>query len=159
MVIQNMNLVQNQPNNVQQWFDEMVTNLRYDQTLLEIDVLEENKKSIYNTLISGNQDMISHLGRQASTAYFISKIVSDYFKELVKTKSKPKKIALELSDSKILVWAEVSEDDEVMEDGLILTEAKINAEYSKYGFHISSTIVEDCDGLPIPSHYKSVPIN
>jgi len=154
-----MNLVQNQPNNVQQWFDEMVTNLRYDQTLLEIDVLEENKKSIYNTLISGNQDMISHLGRQASTAYFISKIVSDYFKELVKTKSKPKKIALELSDSKILVWAEVSEDDEVMEDGLILTEAKINAEYSKYGFHISSTIVEDCDGLPIPSHYKSVPIN
>ena len=76
MVIQNMNLVQNQPNNVQQWFDEMVTNLRYDQTLLEIDVLEENKKSIYNTLISGNQDMISHLGRQASTAYFISKIVS-----------------------------------------------------------------------------------
>ena len=159
MVIQNMNLVQNQPNNVQQWFDEMVTNLRYDQTLLEIDVLEENKKSIYNTLISGNQDMISHLGRQASTAYFISKIVSDYFKELVKTKSKPKKIALELSDSKILVWAEVSEDDEVMEDGLILTEAKINAEYSKYGFHISSTIVEDCDGLPIPGHYKSVPIN
>ncbi len=154
-----MNVIQNQPNNVQQWFDEMVTNLRYDQTLLEIDVLEENKKSIYNTLISGNQDMISHLGRQTSTAYFISKIVSDYFKELVKTKSKPKKIALELSDSKILVWAEVSEDDEVMEDGLILTEAKINAEYSKYGFHISSTIVEDCDGLPIPSHYKSVPIN
>jgi hypothetical protein len=159
MVNQNMNVIQNQPNNVQQWFDEMVTNLRYDQTLLEIDVLEENKKSIYNTLISGNQDMISHLGRQTSTAYFISKIVSDYFKELVKTKSKPKKIALELSDSKILVWAEVSEDDEVMEDGLILTEAKINAEYSKYGFHISSTIVEDCDGLPIPSHYKSVPIN
>ena len=159
MTTQDINIIQNQTNNVEQWFDEMVANLRYDQALLEIDVLEENKKKIYDTLKSGNQDLINQLGRQESSAFLITRILTDYFRELVKTNSKPKKIALELSDSKILVWAEINENDEVMEDGLILTEAKMNADYSKYGFHISSTIVEDSDKLPVPSHYKNVPIN
>ena len=158
MTLENLNAVQNQPINVEQWFDEMVANLRYDQVLLENEIIGENKKKIYDTLISGNQDGIHHLARQASSAFFISNIVANYFKELVKTESKPKKLALELSDSKILVWAEVIEDDEVMENGLILTEAKINAEFSQYGFHISSTIVEDSDGLEVPSHYKNVSI-
>ena len=44
MTTQDINIIQNQTNNVEQWFDEMVANLRYDQALLEIDVL---KKSIF----------------------------------------------------------------------------------------------------------------
>jgi len=158
MVAENLQIRDNQTDNVEQWFDKMVGNLRYDQALFDNDILEKGKREIYSTLISGNQELINHLGRQASSAFFITKIIDNYFKELIKTKSKPNKIALEMSDSKILVWAEINENDEVMEDGLILSQAKTNAEFSKYGFHISSTIVENTDFLDVPKHYKSVTI-
>lgn len=157
-------MVKDNPNKVNQsidsesWFDEMVANLRYDQALYENDILEKDKKDVYDTMMSGNHEQLSDLGRQYSSTYFISKIVEAYFKELVKAESKPNKIALELSHSQILVWAEILEDDEIMENALILAEAKINAYFSKYGFNISSTIVEDSDCLKIPDHYKSVPI-
>lgn len=147
-----------QSDSAKEWFDSMVINLRYDQTLLENDILEEGKKQVYDTMMSGNQESMSNMGREFSTTYFVSQIIDAYFKELIKVKSSPRKIALELSHSKILVWVEIEEDDEVMEDALILTEAKINAYYSKYGFYISSTIVESSDGLITPEHYKSIPI-
>lgn len=157
-------MVKDNPNKVNQsidsesWFDEMVANLRYDQTLYENDILEKDKKDVYDTMMSGNHEQLSDLGRQYSSTYFISKIVETYFKELVKAESKPNKLALELSHSQILVWAEILDDDDIMENALILAEAKINAYFSKYGFNISSTIVENSDCLQIPEHYKSVPI-
>lgn len=158
MVAQSLHKKQSQADNIESWFDGMVANLRYDQTLLENEIIDDNKKKVYDAMISGDQEFMHNFGRQASSAYFISKMIESYFKELIKTQSKPNKIALELSDSKILVWAEISEDDETMENGLILAEAKINAFFSKYGFHISSTIVENTDGLEVPNHYKNVPI-
>lgn len=143
---------------VDAWFDEMVANLRYDQALIENDIIEDDKRKVYNALISGDLDFTHGYARNASSAYFIAKMVNAYLKELVKSGSKPTKLALELSDSKILVWAEIANDDEVMEDALILTEAKTNARFSQYGFYISSTIVEACDSLSVPEHYRNVAI-
>lgn len=151
-------LHKSQTDNTEAWFDTMVANLRYDQTLLENKILEEDKKKVYDALISGDQDFIHNYARQTSSVFFITNMVEAYFKELIQAKSKPNKIALELSNSKILVWAEIVEDDQLMENALILAEAKINACFSKYGFHISSTIVEDSDCLVVPKHYKSVAI-
>ena len=56
----------------------------------------------------------------------------------------------------VLVWAEINDDDEQMEDKLILSEAKINAKYHLYGFDMESTIVETSDKLPVPNHYRSL---
>ena len=61
---------------------------------------------------------------------------------------------MDLSDASVLVWAEIADDDELMEDQLRLAQAKINAQYSQYGFYLSSTIVEESDCMPIPSHYQ-----
>lgn len=158
MTAENPNKTQNQDVNVEVWFDKMVANLRYDQTLIENDILEEGKKEVYDTMMSGNHESMSDLGRKYSTTYFISTIIDKYFKELIKTKNKPNKIALELSHSNILVWAEIKDDDDMMENALILAEAKINAYFSKFGFNISSTIVEKCDGLEVPDHYKKVSV-
>lgn len=158
MVIENPNSI-GQPVEMNAWFDEMVSNLRYDELLMNNGILDEDKKEVYSVMASGNQEKISYLARQASSAHFIVNMVDKYFKELIKSKRKPKKLALELSDSKILVWAEVAEDDDAMETALILAEAKVNANYSKYGFYISSTIVEESDGLAVPKHYKQVPIS
>lgn len=138
------------------WFDEMVANLRYDQTLLEHDILEDDKRKVYDAFIAQDLDFIHDYAIQNGSAYFITKMVEAYFSELIQVKSKPTKIALELSNSKILVWAEIVEDDEVMENALILAEAKINAHFSQFGFHISTTIIENSDDLQVPDHYKNV---
>lgn len=159
MVVDNPNSINSQTNEVNAWFDDMVSNLRYDEMLMDNGILNEEKKEVYNVMASGNQERISFLGKQSSSFYFIMNMVDKYLKELVKSNKKPSKLALELSDSKILVWAEVEEDDEEMEKALILAEAKINAYYSKYGFYISSTIVENSDGLEVPVHYKNVAIS
>ena len=49
--------VENQPE-TNQWFDEMVSNLRVDQLLLQADVLERQKKEVYEAMINGNQDFM-----------------------------------------------------------------------------------------------------
>ena len=145
-------------NNVDRWFDSAVADLKFDRTLYEFDILEEERKKIYDALISGDQEPLHAVNRQYSHIYFLNKMLMSYFKEITKSSSAPEKLALELSDSKVLVWAEIKEDDEEMEDTLILAEAKINAAFSDKGFSISSTIVEDCDKLKVPGHYKKVPI-
>lgn len=152
-------LQKNRLDDTEAWFDNMVSNLRYDQTLIENEIIEEEKKKIYDALISGDHNFMHSYARQSSSAFFITNMVEAYFKELVKSKSKPKNLALELSDSKILVWAEIKEEDELMENALILAEAKINAFFSKYGFHISSTIVDETDGIKVPDQYKKVAIS
>ena len=158
MVSDNLHNITSHTKDTDAWFDKMVANLRYDQTLIDNDILEEDKKKVYDALISGDHDFMHNYARQASSAFFITNMVEAYFKELIQSKRKPSKIALELSNSKILVWAEIVENDELMEDVLILAEAKINAYFSKYGFHISSTIVEDSDSLVVPEHYRNVAI-
>lgn len=158
MLSDNSNKTSIHASDAQAWFDNMVANLRYDQTLHEIDVLEEDKKKFYDALIANDRNFMHSYARNASSAFFITSMVEAYFKELSKVNTKPSKIALELSNSKILVWAEIMEDDELMEDALILTEAKINSIFSEFGFHISSTIVENSDGLEVPKHYKNVAI-
>ena len=59
-----------------------------------------------------------------------------------------------LSNSKLLVWSEIEDNDEDMEDALLIAEAKVNGKYQKDGFYINSTIVEKSDNLSIPNHYQ-----
>lgn len=141
-----------------QWFDEMVSNLKVDQLLMQADVLEQNKKEVYEAMISGNHEFMHDYARKTSSAFFIKNLIDSYFIELVERRAIPNRLALELSNSKVLVWAEINNDDDDMEDALILTAAKINNKFSKYGLHITSTIVEEDDNLIIPKHYKEVHI-
>lgn len=158
MVIDNPHIEDIQQQSTKDWFDSMIQNLRLDEALLNIDVLDKDKKEIYNAMITKDHDATNRFVRNASSKYFVEKMVKFYFKELASKKPRLVKLALELSNSKVLVWAEIKEDDEEAEDVLISVEAKTNANFSKEGFHISSTIVETEDLLQIPSHYSNVEI-
>ncbi|MEO0058972.1 MAG: hypothetical protein RLZZ312_619 [Bacteroidota bacterium] len=147
-----------QIDNNQLWFDEMVSNIRYDQLLLKSDLLEKQKKEVYDAMISGNHDFMHNYARKNSSAFFIKNLIDSYFIELITRKKTPNRLALELSNSKILVWAEIMNDDEDTENALILAAAKVNNDFSKYGFHLSSTIVEKDDLMDVPAHYKEVTI-
>lgn len=80
--------VENQPE-TNQWFDEMVSNLRVDQLLLQADVLERQKKEVYEAMINGNQDFMHKYARKTSSAFFIKNLIDSYFIELGERKARP----------------------------------------------------------------------
>jgi hypothetical protein len=86
----------------------------------------------------------------------IKSLVLDYLTRLKTLDRHPEKLALGLSDSKIMIWAEIEDDDEELEDQLLILEAKMNAIYNENGFYVNSTILEKSDRLPVPSHYQTI---
>lgn len=138
------------------WFEEFINSLKVDKLQLQTKTVSKRKEKIYSSFINGNPtDVITEM-RKTSSQYFIELIIKRYVTELKERKVVSNHLAFNLSDAKVLVWANIKEDDEDAENGLILAEAKINSEFSKYGFHISSTIVEDSDHLSTPPQYKSI---
>jgi hypothetical protein len=103
-----------------------------------------------------NQWFVEMVSKKTSSSFFIKNLIDSYFIELGERRARPNRVALELSNSKVLVWAEIENDDELTEDALILSAAKVNYAFSTFGFHISSTIVEVGDKLNVPKHYKEV---
>ena len=94
--------------------------------------------------------------RNLSSQFFIEELIKEFISELNERKVNTNQLAFDLSDAKVLVWAEIDDFDEKSEDGIILAEAKTNSKFAKYGFHISSTIIEKEDNLSVPPHYSSV---
>lgn len=94
--------------------------------------------------------------RIQSSLHFLGQLIIDYVNELKERQVEPRQLAMDMSDASVLVWAEINDDDEPTEDQLRLAQAKINARYNQYGFYLTSTIVEQSDCLPIPSHYQSI---
>lgn len=139
------------------WFEEMISSLRIDQLLMQTDTIGRDKSEMYKAMIEGDYNKIHDNARNLSSQYFIKNLVGEYIEEIVERRTKLSRLALELMNSKILVWAEIEDDDENAEKSLILSAAKVNNEFHRYGFHISPTIVEKSDRLDIPKHYIELP--
>ncbi|QEC42531.1 hypothetical protein [Pseudobacter ginsenosidimutans] len=138
------------------WFPDFISQLNADHFMLVTNAVSEDTKKFYDALFDEDEATMSKLVRQKSSMSFIKKLIYDYLGEL-KQRSTPARLALSLSDSKILVWAEVENDDEAAEDALLLAEAKINADYSQYGFYVDSIILEKRDKISTPpSHFQTI---
>lgn len=140
------------------WFESFISSLTVDQMMMATDTAPKETTDFYKMLVY-NKPEIHSLARNTSSMYFLENILTDYLKELKSFGSKPISLAFDFSDAKILVWAQIKNDDEKTEDALILSEAKANAKYSENGFYISSTIVEEADNVQIPGHYKQVSLH
>lgn len=138
------------------WFEDLIDDLKSDHFMLSEDMAPEEKKQMYKVLMSNDAYKLMEKTREQSTMYFVKSIVQDYIKALSSQKSLPVKLALGLSDSKILVWSEIQDDNEDMQDALLLAEAKVNSKYHNLGFYINSTIIEQSDKLDIPPHYQKI---
>jgi hypothetical protein len=150
--IQTQNL--REPSFLDTWFDDFVAKLRTDQLLLTTDSAREEVKRIYDTMMSGDELKIAQLSRQQSSMSIIKKIILDYINIISGKNINTIKIAVTFSESKVLIWAIIRDNDEAAEKALILTEAEINFKYNSTGFNISSIILEESDSCPIPSHYQ-----
>lgn len=140
---------------VRLWFDSFMAQLNTDYLQLETNTATSMKEAFYNRMASGS-DSINQMSRAQSSMYFIQNLILAYLKELQVRECHPQKLAMDLSDAKVLVWAEINDDDEATEDSMRLAEAKVNAQFMDFGFHLTSTILETSDNLPIPSHYQTV---
>ncbi len=60
-----------------------------------------------------NQWFVEMVSKKTSSAFFIKNLIDSYFIELGERRARPNRVALELSNSKVLVWAEIENDDEL----------------------------------------------
>ncbi len=139
-----------------QWFEAMINSIKVDQLQIETNTASEEKARIYQNLIEGKYSEMYLELRNRNSQFFIEELVKEYLTELAIRNVKTNILAFDLSDAKVLVWAEINDFDEISEDGLILAEAKINSRYSDFGFYISSTIIEKGDKLSVPPHYSEI---
>jgi hypothetical protein len=139
-------------NTTEQWFDELVAALRTHKLLLETNTANEDTKRMYNVLMGGSALDVAHFSRALSQRQIIGSMLLDYLK-IIKD-SKPQKLAFDYNDSEVLVWAEIDKNNEQLEKQLYLAEAQVNAKYHQYGFDMTSMIVENCDNIFVPNHYK-----
>lgn len=145
-----------QGQNLDQWFGALIQELQTDHYLLKENIASKETKTFYDAMMSGNESSMAAQIRETSSRFFIKNIVFDYLSEIKTFNKIPVKLALGLSDSKILVWSEINDDDEATEDALLLAEARVNSKYQTRGFYINSTIIEKSDNLPIPPHYQNI---
>lgn len=145
----------NEQDKVDSWFTAFIDHLKTDHLLLTSKVAPEETIRFYNALITGDEMFLAAQARKISTVQFIKKLVYDYLSEFNKYGRNPLKLALGLSESKILVWSEIEDNDEETEDALLLAEAKVNGKYRPYGFYVNSTIIEKSDKVPVPPHYQT----
>lgn len=138
------------------WFENFIDDIKTDHMILSSGVADEEKKSLYKAIMNNDGLELAKTSRKLSSMVFIKALVQEYMKELSNQKNLPLKLALGLSDSKILVWSEIEDDNEEMEEALLVAEAKVNGKYYNQGFYINSTIIEASDNLNVPPHYQKI---
>ena len=138
------------------WFDELISVLRKDQITLETGCATDETKKLYDLLMSGGADEIHGLAREQSSMHFVQRIVVEFINELNNRNTKINKLGMNMSKAVILVWVEINDDDKEAEKNIFLAEAKINTQFQTFGYHISTTILEKCDNMEIPSQYKPI---
>lgn len=138
------------------FFTSLLSTIEADHFLMKENIANEDTKKMYHDLILGDEIDLAKRAREFSTRTYILNIVTEFLYEVSQFPNKPKGLFLGLSDSKILVWAIVEDNDEETEDNLLLAEAKVNSIYYKHGFYLTSTIVEESDKIPPPPHYKPI---
>lgn len=138
---------------ISHWFNDLISSIEMDKFLMTEDLASEETKAFYTAMMSDNVADVLRQTRVASTMYFIEKMVVEFLKEIKSRGVEYNNLALDMGNAKILAWVELKNNDEKSEDAIIMAEAKVNAKYHEEGFHISTTIVEELDKLPVPEHY------
>jgi hypothetical protein len=143
-------------NNISSWFDNFVASIRADELLLETGLADEDKRSFWKAVIEDDMMEIGIRSREVGSKLIITKLLSNYITGINKRGIDLCSLSLQLSNSSILVWAIVNDDDDNSMDQLFLQEAETNAMFSDHGFHISTTIMEKSDNYSVPNQFQPV---
>lgn len=133
--------------------EELMHQLQTDELLIATNTAPAATTKRYQDLKDRNYHAMFASQRSSTTWFFTRELLVDYLIELKSQASKPAALAVDFSDSKVHFWAEIADDDRAAKRALLRAQAKINAQFAPYGFHVSSMIVETSDALPVPAHY------
>jgi len=141
---------------ITQWFDNLVASLRGEQLQLESGIADKEKQAFWKPMMENNSLQIAVTTREMSSRLIIPELIINYLNGLKKRTVDISSLSFQMSDSKILVWAIVNDDDEDSMDQLFLQEAEVNAKFAEYGFHVSTTIMEKSDNCTTPPQFHPV---
>ena len=133
--------------------EQLMHQLQTDEMLISTNTAPVATTKRYQDLKDRNYHAMFASQRSNTTWFFMRELLVDYLVEVQGQVSKPAVLAVDFSDSKVHFWAEIADDDRAAKRALLRAQAKINAQFAAYGFHVSSMIVETSDALPVPSHY------
>jgi hypothetical protein len=119
-------------------------------------VADAGKSEFYQNAMAGNYEEVFKKIRFEASQLLIEKLVKSFLFELSNKQAIPEKLAFSSTPATILVWAEINDNDVRAEDGILLTEAKVNAYARQYDFSFDTMIVEKSDCIPLPAHYTQV---
>ncbi len=137
------------------WFEKLVNSMRKDVEMFKLGIDNSGKTELLDAAFNNDHDKMNSIMRESSQLHFVQGLMKSYIEELNHHSCKPLNIAFDLNNDEILVWAVIKDDDEETEKKLWLSEAKTNFNFHKYGFNLSTTIVEESDKITIPAHYIS----
>ena len=139
-----------------QWFEEIIQQLRIDQLQLQTNTASRAKRERYETLIAGDPEQLL-LQQQASvTRHFVGNLVRDFVQRAIPHLPRIQRLAATANDAEVLMWIELKAEDELLEDQLTLIEAEVNAAFHDRGYDLDLMIVEAEDGLSKPAHYVEI---
>src|SRR4051812_5223013 len=96
------------------WFDEFIASVRTHQLQLETNTATEELKNMYDILMNGSNHDLAHLSKITADAHFIKSMVLQYLQII--QPNLPLKLAFDMDNSEVLVWAEIEDNNERMED-------------------------------------------
>lgn len=140
-----------------EWFDEIIHNLKVDKFTISAGVASEETNQFYDVLKSGDALEIYLLHKNLSEKLIIKNILNFYYHQLIEQNVDFEKVAFDFTNTELLAWFEIKDNDEQSEDKILMAEAITNAKFYQAGFTVSAMIVEKSDFIKIPSHYKVVP--
>jgi len=147
----------------EEWFSFFINrineSIHKDKTNLEQGTASKETIAFYKSLQDGNHIKGMSYARRSISQNLIMEMVLAYVNHINEKQIALKKLALDISDNKVLAWAEIAENDEKSEMALIRIESMVNGKFAiDTGIHLDSIIVEDCDNLPVPAHYKIIQV-
>lgn len=142
------------------WFEDTINSLGLDKMLYETGTLMPQKKRLYEDIASDSVKAMAEMGK-VSRQYYFSEIIVDFFTVLFQEKQSdvPFKIAMDYKDREVRMWLEIPDEDEILEDNIYLSEAKVNYKFESSGYGMSVTVVEKSDCINVPSHYITLKMN
>lgn len=138
---------------IDNWFAEFIHSIKVDKLSIETATAQKETADLYMNAITGNIREVVMTMRSVSSRYFIEQITMAFINEIIRRNVKPNKLAFSLTPSTILVWAEVKDDDQIIQDQLVLAEAKVNSEFRDAHFALDVMVVEESDKIKVPLHY------
>ncbi|MBE2254701.1 MAG: hypothetical protein IAE65_00745 [Ignavibacteria bacterium] len=144
--------------NENEFFNKLIHSIQVDKDCYGQKILNPIAQEKYNRLIEENEtNLIEILDKhsQKKDESDFAKLIWNFIVLLSKNKVKLIKLGFDKSDSNILIWAILPDEDEKNENKFIASVSKANAE-NESKFYLDAVWFEKEDNLKLPSNFIEI---